>query len=801
MAAALQRRTTLFVVAVSVALAAAGGGQLFRLRAVEALVDSPRWTPVVVFAFFVAAQFAVFHVEFRGHAVAWSPSEIPLVLGLVLLSPVVLAATWVVAAGASIFFTHRPPWFKHGINASSILAQVALASTLIRASGVSDFSGWEGALAVGGPAMLSVVLGVAVLAVVVSVATGEGQAGIVQRIYQGITHLIVSVTFAVWTLVSVLSSPGFGALAAVVFVGAWSLSRGQVRARQDYDDLLQTHEFLRTISDIEADEVPHKGMAELGSMMRANWGLLIDEGNNQIASFGIPPAAVKDHIGDLEPNSVSVLDSDQSGPAAMMGAFLPGVGRVVLGERIGVTDRFSSQDAARFSTALGLFAGAFERARLQQKLAFEATHDSLTGLLSRDGFTREVDADFETKSDLGGAVLVIDIARFSEVNATLGFKAGDRLLVEAGQRIAQVSGPRAKCARLGGDSYAVFLGGLERAAIIDTTALLREQLAEPFNIHDVGLSLGYRVGIAFAGTHGERAEDLVRAAGVAADQARDHQPSVAVYQASADLHSEARLEMVYQLRRGLDKDEFAVHYQPKVDAISGRVVGSEALLRWSPNGKPVSPAEFIPYAEAGGLMGQLTDFVLDRALKSLTKWREGGTELGVAVNLSAATLHDSDLPARVRGALTRYDVLPALLTLEITESVMVTDQADIRAVLGDLRKLGVRLSVDDFGTGYSSLRYLKDLEVDELKLDRSFVQDLFVSERAETIARAVIGLGHNLGLQVVGEGIETQEAKRLLREMRCDVIQGFLVARPMPADKFTQWLSRYSPEALFSESE
>ncbi|NNF55417.1 MAG: EAL domain-containing protein [Acidimicrobiales bacterium] len=326
---------------------------------------------------------------------------------------------------------------------------------------------------------------------------------------------------------------------------------------------------------------------------------------------------------------------------------------------------------------------------------------------------------------------------------------------------------------------------------MNVAARIRASLGRPLNVEGLALSPLSKIGIAIGPIHGKSTEELLRAADVASDLARHTQPPVVVYRVETDIHSESRLELLTRLRRALDDETLEVWFQPKVDAISGLVVGAEALLRWQDQERWIPPDLFIPAAEAAGMMNELTDFVVRRSLAAVAKWKANGHSLGVAVNLSPSSLEDSDLPARIAGELRRFQIHPPSLTIEITESVVMGLGQTVAEGLSRLRSLGVRISVDDFGTGYSSLRYLKDLDIDELKLDRSFVQDLSVSDRSATIARAVIGLGHSLGLQVVAEGVETVEARDLLNEMSCDVLQGFLVARPMDETKLARWLDRH----------
>jgi EAL domain-containing protein (putative c-di-GMP-specific phosphodiesterase class I) len=284
---------------------------------------------------------------------------------------------------------------------------------------------------------------------------------------------------------------------------------------------------------------------------------------------------------------------------------------------------------------------------------------------------------------------------------------------------------------------------------------------------------------------------LLQRADIALYGAKVERGSAMLYDAASDLHTPERLALAAELKEGLDRGELFVEYQPKVHARTGAVIGFEALVRWDhPRHGRLMPDEFLPVVENTGLIGPLTLNVLEMALAAAASWRTAGHPVPVAVNLSVRHLTDLSLPQRIRGLLAAYDLPPQALVLEVTETLIMTDPVRALGVLHLLRDLGVAIAIDDFGTGYSSLAYLRRLEVDELKIDKSFVLDLGRGEGNATIVRSTIELGHNLGLRMVAEGVEDAETLALLRSWGCDVVQGYLFSRPLPASDVVSWLAR-----------
>jgi EAL domain-containing protein (putative c-di-GMP-specific phosphodiesterase class I) len=314
-------------------------------------------------------------------------------------------------------------------------------------------------------------------------------------------------------------------------------------------------------------------------------------------------------------------------------------------------------------------------------------------------------------------------------------------------------------------------------------------LREPFLLDDMPLHVEASIGIALFPEHGRTPSMLLQHADVAMYEAKRGQLGYAAFEPARDGGSRHRLETLEELRVALSSSQLVVHYQPKVDVLSGVTLGAEALVRWAhPARGLLLPDAFLPIAERAGLMRLVAVQVLETSLRDLASWRALGHPLSVAVNLSVSNLQDVELPHQIARLLAKHEIPAEALVLEITENILMADAERSGQVIDGLRAMGVRLSVDDYGTGYSSLAYLQALPVDELKLDRGFVTHMSSDPRAATIVRSTIELSHQLGMQMVAEGVEDEGALQMLRKWGCDIAQGYHIARPMAAELLTQWL-------------
>jgi diguanylate cyclase (GGDEF)-like protein len=441
-----------------------------------------------------------------------------------------------------------------------------------------------------------------------------------------------------------------------------------------------------------------------------------------------------------------------------------------------------------------IVAGASKALRQQAEVnEHQALHDSLTDLPNRTLFHDRVRQALTSarRDHVPAAVMIMDLDRFKEVNDTLGHASGDELLKQVGLRLSESLRESDTVARLGGDEFGVLLPKVvDGEAAVAVARKLRTTLEEPFTIHGLALQMEASIGIALYPDHGGDVQSLLQRADVAMYVAKEHPAGCEVYTRERDDYSPDRLTLLTELRRAIDRGELLLHYQPKADLRTGEIHGVEALVRWQHTERGmIPPDEFIPAAQKTGVIGPLTMFVLDEALRQCRTWSLQGLELCVAVNLSTRNLLDLHLPKAVGELLARWEVPAGLLELEITESTILADPVRAMQILSRLDEMGVRLSIDDFGTGYSSLAYLNRLPVDELKIDKSFILGMDESENDEVIVRSTIDLGRNLGLRVVAEGVESRQAWSRLAQLGCNVAQGYYLSRPVPAEQLTQWLA------------
>src|SRR4051794_4266146 len=421
----------------------------------------------------------------------------------------------------------------------------------------------------------------------------------------------------------------------------------------------------------------------------------------------------------------------------------------------------------------------------------QALHDALTGLPNRELFRDRIDQAIRSSRRSGEAavVMIMDLDHFKEINDTLGHHHGDLLLQEVSRRLMAALRDSDTVARLGGDEFGVLLPRVANSQ--DATNVAQQVLValrEPFVLEGMRLEIDASIGIALHPVHGEDVEMLNQRADIAMYSAKQAGRGYQIFEPELDRHSPRRLALAGGLRSAINQGEIKLYYQPKADLRTGSIVGVEALARWDhPEFGIVGPSEFVPIAEQTGLITPLTSHVLDVALRQIRAWSDTGlADLTIAVNLSARSFLDTQLAVEIPRLLARWEVKAEQLELEITESMLMTDPARAEATLTRLSQIGLTLSVDDFGTGYSSLANLKRLPVDVIKIDKSFVMEMAVDASDAAIVRSTIDLAHNLGLRVVAEGVESEDAWRHLEALGCDYAQGYFLSRPLPADACTR---------------
>jgi diguanylate cyclase (GGDEF)-like protein len=465
----------------------------------------------------------------------------------------------------------------------------------------------------------------------------------------------------------------------------------------------------------------------------------------------------------------------------------------------GVADAISRRDLTAEivpKSERDVFGHAFLRMRdslreTLDQLERQALYDTLTGLANRTLLGDRIDHALRSARRTGAplALLVLDLDRFKDVNDTFGHHHGDLLLTQVGDRFATALRDCDTLARMGGDEFAAVIPGADLPAAVAVAERMLESLREPFALEGREVESCVSIGIAIAPTHGEDAATLLQHADVAMYLAKNGHLGYAVYAEEHDRNSAERLALIADLRHAVAGDGLALHYQPQLDYVTGRVESAEALARWEhPTHGNIPPDVFIPLAEETGLIAALTKWVLNAALEQAAAWARDALPIKVAVNLSAHNLRDASLPDAVAEMLGRWDVPADRLVLEITETALMIDPERALETVEALRGLGIAIAIDDFGTGYSSLAYLKRLPAVELKIDRAFVRRMTHDTEDAAIVRSTIALAHELGLRVVGEGVEDSQTLEMLGRLGCDIAQGYYLNRPQPAAELSTWL-------------
>lgn len=764
----------------------------------------PFWQLLALAAMFAVAQRTQVLIEFRSLTFSASASEIPLVLGLYLVSPPALVLAQAAGATAAMLW-QRTSVHKSVFNVGKFAAEAAsvvVLGHLLLPAGLGPVS-WAvcyglvlGVAAAGGCAVLFAI----------RLLNGHPTRNDVQGMLAsaGLGGLI-NVTLALVALLAVKSH----AWAVVLLV---VLAAAVVTAYRLYSSLVERHRSLSRLYAFTRSAQQHGTFEEICAGMVAAAAELV---NASYATVHLAPSGPGHDAGETDPLVEQVRRTGRAmllprrvsnGPRRQRLAdrgqrdalLVPlqwdaeaGVEVAVLeaADRRGDMQTFTDTDVQALAT-LGAHASvALANGRLLDRLRHEATHDGLTGLANRSLLFEGIE---RLEPGSLAAVLLLDLDGFKDVNDTLGHHTGDLLLREISQRLAAVMPVEATVARLGGDEFAVLLPGAARDAALASAAELRETIAHTFQVDGLGLEVDVSIGVALVPDHGTTPLPLLQRADAAMYAAKRSGAGVRVHELGSLSGSRDKLTLASELRRGLRDGQLVVHYQPQVELATSQLVAVEALVRWQhPQRGLLMPDEFIAVAEQSGSISELTRVVLEDAVRCCATWEERGHPVSVAVNLSPRSLLDPNLLATVSDLLHETGLPPERLVLEVTESGVMLDPDAATAVLHQLAALGVRLSLDDFGTGYSSLSFLRVLPVHEVKIDKSFVLPMQEDAACAAIVRAIVGLAHHLGLRVVAEGVEDEAARLELLRMGCDTAQGYLLSRPLPAAAFASWASRW----------
>jgi diguanylate cyclase (GGDEF)-like protein/PAS domain S-box-containing protein len=449
-------------------------------------------------------------------------------------------------------------------------------------------------------------------------------------------------------------------------------------------------------------------------------------------------------------------------------------------------------DAGAIIQSIGFFKDLTEKLAALQRIEQLAYSDALTGLPNRLQLQQKVEFALRLADRDGGqfAVLFIDVDRFKNINDSLGHKFGDRVLIKVAERINGALRQVDTLCRLGGDEFVVYLHHADPLGAEMVARRILQDVAQPFKLDDLNLSISCSIGVSMYPTDGQTLDELIKQADTAMYRVKESgRANFRFYQPQMNADLLSRMKMDYSMRQAMERHQFMLHYQPQICVKTGKLLGAEALIRWTDAELgQVSPGIFIPLAEESGFIVTIGAWVLEEAVRQAAVWQQAGTPVTVSVNVSALQFRQPDFVDRVADAIRNVGLKPELLELELTESILVQDADEALGRLNALSALGVRLAIDDFGTGYSNLAYLKKFPLQKLKIDRSFIQGLPDDESDLAIITAVTSLGHALRLEVVAEGVETEAQRAELVKLQCDQYQGFLCSPGLPAAEFARLL-------------
>ena len=805
MTALLARDVVRGAVAQALCLLMLAVGVLLTVRAgagTEPLWDSRLSQPVLLALFTVlygAAQHYSVDIELRREVHSVTLMQVPLALGLMFVAPLVhLVARLAAPVALAVRQRHSPVKALYNVAVASF--EVGAAATA-----VSLVDSPEPGPLLWGALYLGLLVGDVVGSLLLSAVWWLLGMPVTVRSAAGALRVIVVVTLlftalSVLTLSSVRHEPTVWVVVLVLagMLGLAYRTHRKVVGQQQATQRL--YDFVKDLGPLDLDSpaaaetlermrvLLHAQRLDLALLHAGTWCQLVAQEDSEPQRVrNLPPGATVPQVA----LSASALGSAERGDGDTMrtpllaGSELGGV--LTATGRLGAGRRFDMGDLRLLETVGAELATALDRGRLLTDLERSATTDPLTGLPNLAETTRRLDALVE---DHGQVVLAaVTVLSFKEVNGTLGRELGDELLLEVARRL-RTTCPDGVVGRVGGARFAVALPATAVGGDAEHFGLtLRSAVEGTAQLGAVGTHVRLSVGVVHAPEHGGAAATLLRRAETAMYSARHVGGGPVLWAPAYEVLGNRRLAVVLALREALSSGALAVAYQPKVALRSGQVTGVEALARWThPALGVVGPAEFVPLAEASGLMGPLTATVLRQSLTACREWQRWAPGVGVSVNVSADTVLDAGFVTEVAVLLAETGVSADLLTLELTESVLLQDPVLAVERMGELRTLGPKLAVDDFGTGYSSLTYLRGLPVDEVKIDKGFVDGLVTDAGDRAVVRGVVDIAHTLGLRVVAEGVEHDEQLTVLRTLGVDEVQGSLHSQPMPTAEVASWL-------------
>ena len=795
---------------------------------------SAAWLAV---AFFACELFGIWVERKEGEYYGYVLALVPLAVGLVYADPAALVvARMGGAAAALVVMRHRRLGefaYEVAVHGAQTIAAIVVFRLIL---GGVDPVGVRGACALFGGLLASyaVAAGALILTVALVGRAWPGRKAVIAIARSGQAAALLNAAIGIGLALMLWEYPHVALLLTAIGAACYVSNRIYTGVTHRHRQL-QTHfEFVSSlVRSSDLNEITSSVLESARGLLRADDAILllrsVDENEparrirlgptGEVTSTDVTTADHATDVRSLIPDGTPCrVDLHASPPwlqeittNAALAAPITGTDRSVVGALV-VTEeqrRAASGFGRSHTSMLGPLAVqasiAIESGMLFHRLereanerAHQALHDPLTGLPNRSMLSELLDTALEDAYESRGraGLIVLDLDSFSQVVDAFGHRSADGLLIQACSRIKGLLPSTARLARLGGEQFAIVMPDVANAdEVIGAARLLIAGFDPPFQTEGVLLALGVNIGIAVYPEQAVDSPSLVQRAHIAADTARRHRSGWELYDPVHDPATPRRLALAADLREALEGDGLDVCFQPKVELATGIVRGAEALVRWNhPRLGRVRPDEFIKIAEHTGDIRALTMVVMRKALGQCRLWRDANLDLSVAVNLSARNLLDLHLVDDVAAVIDEAGVPAKALTLELTESMVMSDNSRSVDVLYGLNELGVRLSCDDFGTGYSSLAHLRRLPIGEIKIDKSFIARMTVDESDRAIARSVLALGRDLGLVTVAEGVESREGWDLLTALGCDMAQGFVVCPPLTSSQFVDWLDRRQPE-------
>ena len=741
--------------------------------------------------------------EFRRDSISITLTQLPLALGVLLVAPGLHLLLRLAAILVDSVVLRRLSPMKVAYNLGVASFEVGLAAAAVSAVPPMDAPGPALWVALYAGLLFGDLLGN--LALQASLAL-LGRRPTRAEFLQPLSVIVVTSTVFTSVTVVALSAAWFEPLTIVVTLalaaGLALAYRGHRRQSAREQSTERLYAFVKGLGPVTVDdpyasvileqirELLHSRCLDLALCDRSgSWRHVIIAENASAQPLEAELPTVAQQV--LTSGASSLAGRGRSGESQRMATPLVGsdglIGVLTAEERLGTIRGFDMGDLRLLETIGAELGTALDRGRLLSDLERAATTDPLTNLPNLSETTRQLSVLLDTTPD-GVVLAAVAVDSFREVNDSLGHQVGDELLVEVASRLERTL-PSALVGRIGGGRFAVAVPGAIAGEPEMFGLGLRSRVEGSAQLGVIGTHVKLSLGCVLAPEHGTDAATLIRRAETAMYSARHDNGGPVLWEPAYEVKGQRKLAVVMALREALASGAIGVAFQPKVETASGRVNGVEALARWThPALGAIRPDEFIPLAEAAGLMASLTDSLLRQSLTACKGWQRRVHRVGVAVNVSASTVLDPSFVTEVAAVLTAVGISPELLTLELTEDVLVNDAALAVVRMQELRSLGVKLSVDDFGTGYSSLTYLKGLPVDEVKIDKGFVEGLSSEPADRAVVRAVVDMAHTLGLRVVAEGVEQEAQIEILHALGVDEVQGYLHARPMPALEVAAWL-------------